>query len=245
MDNKEINAVRQTELEEKLEKLFYNNPLYMPYVGPQYDNGILVVGESHYVKFDFENLNWHKDFLNEETFVRVWGTPAQREFDSVEAFSSYYNTRMVLAKYLNKRKENDFEPGSYVFFRNLEKVLSVALKKQEIDESSWEYCAFMNFYQVPSLKPSESIYDCFDILGYESLITRINSIETVKKTIMILNPKAVIVTSKKEAYELKQALPNVNIIRSTHPSSPWWNRAHGASNKSGREQLTEALLNLR
>ena len=241
MDNKEIKIARQKELE----KLFFNNPLYIPYVGPQYDNGILVVGESHYVRFDLEDLNGHKDLLNEETLVRVWGTPAQRELDSVEAFSSYYNTRMVLAKYLKKRMDNDFERASYIYFRNLEKVLSVVFYNMDRDVSCWEYCSFMNYYQVPALKAGKSVYKCFDIKGYESLLERSESLEVVKRAIMILKPKVVIVTAKKEAYELERALPNVKIVRSVHPSCCWWNRAHGASNKSGKEQLTEALLNLR
>lgn len=230
----------RVEIEQKLDALFAKNPMYKPYVGTNY-HGILVIGESHYVDVEYlvkeltaEGHPVAKTF-NREFVVKVWGTDRQKEIDEVEKISNWYNTRHVVNEYIEEEANKSFwSRTSYIYFRNLNRVF----EKRSL---SWRQVAYMNFYQVPCLKSKESIRDCFDIDGYASLIEKANSQEIVKKTIEILDPQLIIITTKSEAYELMRALPNRTIIRCTHPSCAWWNRRHGPEHKRGSEYLEDEL----
>ena len=239
------------DIKKKLSDLYKDNhnPMYTPYVGENY-KGVLIVGESHYI-----NVKWVKEELKKpcvqlpqtlnpenvaDYIISCWGTQNQKELDEYDngIISDWYNTSAVVGKYLKRKADRELG-NSYLYFK-------------QIDNASEQSCrlnmsnfAFMNYYQIPSLKPGKSIFKCFDIPNYKYKLQKYEkiSLETFKQTIRLLKPKVVIITAKIFDKNTMQDLSNklnTIITRVQHPSCPWWNRK-SKDGKSGRDRFIEEL----
>lgn len=208
------------------------HPELLPYVGQNYDKtGVLLVGESHYVKEaapeQFKRTNWYHSALSLD---------GDYPFNSGAGAQDWFDTREVLVRYMH----NDRGKGHTIFSRPetvlQELGLGTGSKYQDFD-----HFAFMNFFQRPSLKAGTSI-------AYTDEDKQAAN-EVFDQVVAILRPKAVVFLSKK-AYRALYAEPRSNVLITavSHPTSYWWDRKRrdgGCARQDFKNILQEVLLRSR
>ncbi len=129
------------------------HPELLPYVGQNYEKtGVLLVGESHYVKEatweEWESTNWYHAPLPSDGVY---------PFNSGNGAKDWFDTREVLVRYMNGCKGK----GHTIFSRPVKVLHDLGMGTGDIDHD-FDYFAFMNFFQRPSLKKGETIDDMDD-----------------------------------------------------------------------------------
>lgn len=240
---------------------FYQyHPEYKPFIGDLYDEfKILQVGESHYIGQNEKDA----DAFPIQYFDKWWTNPCeelklhQDRRPSEGKWGGWYDTRAVVDRFLNTRSN-----GGYCIFANMIRSLDrVYLNRETVYmneevKTHYQYFAFMNFFQMPSLYEGKKFWDSLLIsaqkqgnkqLAYElwdkAAQVSANTLDTV---INILKPEAVVITSV-SAYDAYNKIhgDDPKIIKATHPCCSWWNRKHGEDNLTGRERLEMELIKRR
>ncbi len=223
--------------EEKLSNIeFYGiHPSYLPHVGNKYEEyKILHIAESHFI-----NQSKGKEKYGIEYFSQHWWKESCSDIINDLDCKEWIDTRRVIEKYMSGRT------GSYSIFNNMSKSFSKIVLEKEIesislkDKATYDYFAFMNFFQMPSLYEGKkfwnSIYDSAKKANNKQLAydewnnTVKKSIEVVDKVIEILEPKAIVFTSISAACAYKENggkyQEDSRIIYTSHPGMPYtWNK---------------------
>ena len=260
----------------KLQQIdFYKDgihPELIPFVGCDYSKyKVLQIGESHYIPNKPNEWNDDDGTVHEANEITVDDFDGWWEgdySDELKNYARWYNTRSVVEDYMaGKRKK-----GHGVFTNTLKSFCKVVTPEEAFNSITTEnskkynYFAFMNFYQQPSIYKGEnytdSLYKAGAFLGKNTdEINKIwyetfnKSVEIVEQVIELLDPNIIIVTSSevKEYYgsidesgnrKKGQYYDRDNIIWLDHPGSPWWYRKKKNDNKSARERFEERLKEL-
>jgi len=235
---------------------FYKtHPEYLPFIGDNFDEfRILQVGESHYIgqssayaPFDLEYFDkWWTDSCP-ELYEHPDGYP------ETKCWGSWYKTRDVIGRFLNKNQNN------YSIFTNMIRAFDEAvggLPECVNIKRKYHYFAFMNFFQMPSLHQGvsfeKSIYKSAKEADNPTAVYKRaveESCAVLDKVVGILNPNAIVFTSK-AAYRAycthrgECAEIDKRLINTVHPGCSWWNRPiKRFDGRTGREELVRALRN--
>lgn len=223
-------------------KTFQIHPGFLPFVGEKYETyRVLHVGESHYI--DNENYDI--------VYFEKWWDSSCNEVE--QEFSGWF-TRPVINNYMNNA------PGSYTIFNNFLKSFCKTVMNEEITISPdtkkrYDYLAFMNFFQMPSLFYGVKYWDALwasakknnnKQLAYDMWEKACNNaVETLDSVIEIIQPKAVVITSLSagDAYKKHNGKYKDFIIFTSHPAYPFtWNkRLKGLDGRKGIDVCEEGL----
>ena len=251
------------------------HPELIPFVGNDYSKyKVLQIGESHYIPNYFEEKKdkdgtVHK--ANEIILDDFNGWWEGNYDDEIRKYIGWYNTRDVVEYYMSGERRK----GHGIFTNTLKSFCKVVTPNESFDSittansQKYNYFAFMNFYQQPSIFEGEnytdSLYKAGAFLGKNTEeINKIwyetfdKSVEIVEQVIELLDPNIIIVTSSEvEKYYRRygridesgnrkkgQYYDKDNIIWLDHPGSPWWYRKKKYDNKSSRERFEERLKEL-
>lgn len=241
---------------------FYQiHPEYKPFIGEKYDEfRILQVGESHYIG---QRAKDPEDDFPIQYFDKWWTDSCdelrqhQDRRPSEGLWGGWYDTRDVINRFLNARSN-----GGYSIFANMLRSFDrVYLNKETVHmneevKKHYQYFAFMNFFQMPSLYEGKKYWDSLlksaqkqgnEQLAYQlwEKATEISA-NTLDAVIDVLKPEVVVITSV-SAYDAYHSIhgDDPKVIRATHPCCSWWNRKHGKDNLSGRERLEKKLIEIR
>lgn len=230
------------------------HPTIMPFIGDKFETyKILQVGESHYIDQTPE-----KEKYDIEYFFKWWDEPCQEVLDDSPG---WVDTRGVMSNYINEPRNGN----SYTIFTNFIKTFSEVVIGKEIssismeDKQLYQYIAFMNFFQMPSIYEGKNYWKSLEISskkkGNRKLagemwnIASRQSVETLDRVIEILEPKAVIITSI-SAGETYQNYGGKhlgdNVIITSHPGYPftWWKKLKSLDGKTGKEVMEQGLKNI-
>lgn len=205
------------------------HPELLPYVGQNYEKtGVLLVGESHYVKqateAQLEQADWYHNPLPDGT---------DSPFDKRNGYVEWFDTREVFVRYMN-----DDRSKSYRIFSEPTAVLHELGLNSGEKYRDFDYFAFMNFFQRPSIAEGESIQD--------SPADRLAANDVLEQVVSILRPRAVVFLSKKAFYAFeKERCPGTMFYAVSHPNSPWWYRARrdgGCAREDFKNILQEVIL---
>lgn len=233
--------------------IFRLHPYLKPFVGNSYDEyKVLHIGESHYIHQTLEDEKY-----NIEHFKQWWNNPCD---EVLSESNGWVDTRQVISNYMNDIK------GAYSIFNNFVKSFSKVVLKNPIsnisasDKQLYDYLAFMNFFQMPSIHEGKKYWDSLlasakkagnKELAYEAWdITVRHSVETVDKVIDILNPQAVVFTSISAGTAYRKAngqyIDDERIIYTSHPAYPFtWNKPLSSlGGKTGQTVMEEGLARL-
>lgn len=205
------------------------HPELLPYMGQNYrKTGVLLVGESHYVKEaapeQFEHTNWYHSALSLD---------GDYPFNSGAGAQDWFDTREVLVRYMHDKRGK----GHKIFSRPEEVLQELGLgtgsKYQDFD-----HFAFMNFFQRPSLKAGTSIaYTDEDEQAANEVFNQVAA---------VLRPKAVVFLSKKAYRALHAECGSHVLIKAvSHPTSYWWDRKRrdgGCAREDFKNILQEVVL---
>ena len=194
-----MNGQHDKELKEI--EFYKTHPEYLPFVGDKFDEfKILQVGESHYIgqsdnhaRFGLEYFEkWWTDHCD-ELYKHPDGDP------ETTCWGSWYNTREVIGRFLKNNQKN------YSIFMNMIRALNEVkeLPTCDSEKQNYQYFAFMNFFQMPSLYQGMSFKDSLYKAAKETddpaaVCKRVveESCTVLDKVIQILQPNAVVFTSK-------------------------------------------------
>lgn len=245
------------EIENALDVIpFYKqHPEYKPFIGNKFDKyRILQVGESHYIgqsntyaPFSLEYFDkWWTDRCD-ELYKHPDGDP------ETTCWGSWYNTQEVIGRFLKNNQKN------YSIFMNMIRALNEVTELPACDDEkqNYQYFAFMNFFQMPSLYQGMSFKDSLYMVAKETDApaavykrTVAESCTVLDGVINILRPNAIVFTSKAayRAYcDHKGETANIDnrIINTVHPCCSWWNRPiKRFGGRTGRQELERALSDL-
>ena len=226
------------------------HPTFMPFVGDRFDQyKTLHIGESHYINQKPENEKYNIEF-----FYKWWLEPCEEVTTDSPGWA---DTRVVMSNYMNGKY------GAYSILTNFIKSFSKVVLKKEIssisleDKSLYEYVAFMNFFQMPSIYEGMKFWDSLQVsaekagndqLALEMWNTAINeSVKTIDEVIDILEPKAIVFTSISAGSAYKEAngkyCDDDRVIYTSHPGYPftWWKNLSSLDGKKGIEVLEDGL----
>ena len=223
-------------------KTYQIHPGFLPFVGEKYEiYQVLHVGESHYINNDNYDI---------EYFANWFDSPCKK----VEQEFSESFTRPVMKKYMNNVS------GSYTIFSNFLKSFCRSVMNEEITinpdtKKRYEYLAFMNFFQMPSLFYGIKYWESLLIsakrknnkqLAYDMWEDACkNAVETLDSVIDIIQPKAVVITSLSagDAYKEYGGKYKDSIIFTSHPAYPftWHKDLKGLDGKKGIDVCEEGL----
>lgn len=236
-----------------------NIPVYslhqslLPFVGDLYeDYRLLHIGESHYI-----NQTPDSEKYSIEYFKAWWIDSCQEAMDDSPG---WVDTRQVMSNYMQEKY------GAYSIFTNFIKSFSKTVLNKPIGSISgetkklYEYVAFLNFFQMPSLYEKTKFWDSLEIsakgLGKPELALETwnaavdNSIRTVDSVIDIINPKAVVFTSLSagEAYRNGNGKYKTDsrVVYTSHPAYPytWWKELKSLDGKRGIDVCEEGLARI-
>lgn len=235
-------------------EFFKIHPNLLPFIGDRYDEyRILQVGESHYI-----NQTPETEKFDIGCFERWWNESCD---DLLIDSPGYVDTRGVLnSKYLKNKK------GSYGIFTNAIKSFSKVVFNEEIltineeKKQLYNYFAFMNFFQIPSIYYGKGFWKSLYISGKKNSKKELahkmwdkavqESTRVLDEVIDILNPRVVAFTSISagEAYKRSNGrhCNDSNIIYTSHPNySVTWNKSlKTLDGKKGFEIFEEGLRKL-
>ncbi|MBR6403467.1 MAG: hypothetical protein IKS48_08815 [Eubacterium sp.] len=260
---------------EKLKQIdfFKDNihPELMPFVGNNYSKyKVLHIGESHFIPNYFEagfDKYGNPHLLNEITLKDFEGWWEGKYSKALREKINWYDTQSVIKDYMDGKRTK----AHGIFTNTLKSFCNVVVSEEAFDSITTEdskkynYFAYMNFYQQPSIYANtnftKSLYKAgyfvgkntveIDELWYEIFD---KSVEIIEKVIDILNPKVIVVTSSEiEKYYRQYGsideygkrtegkyYTRKNIIWLDHPGTSWWNRRKKDS-KSSKERFEERL----
>ena len=236
-------------------EFYKTHPEYLPFVGDKYDEfKILQVGESHYIgqcddhaPFDLRYFDkWWTDRCD-ELYKHPDGDP------ETTCWGSWYNTQEVIGRFLKNNQKN------YSIFMNMIRALNEVTELPACDDEkqNYQYFAFMNFFQMPSLYQGmsfeASLYKAPKGTNDPATVykrTVEESCDVLDKVIEILQPNAIVFTSK-AAYKAycnhkgEMAKQDKRIVNTVHPCCSWWNRPiKRFGGRTGRQELERALCDL-
>ena len=240
--------------EDELMKIdFYSlHPTLVPFIGNNYSKyRILQIGESHYISQTPENEKYNIVY-----FQKWWSDPCNEILvDSPE----WVDTRKVLHNYMNEYRSGN----SYTIFTNLLKSFSRVVLKKEIsnitmeDKSLYNYIAFMNFFQMPSIydgaKYWNALYASAKKCGNKKLASeqwnKAVQISTMvlDQVIDIIEPKAIVFTSISAGDAYKDIngkySKDERTIYTSHPGYPytWWKKLKSLDYQRGIDVFEEGL----
>lgn len=249
------NSVFEIEKALDLISFYQQHPEYKAFIGDNFDKyRILQVGESHYIgqndthaPFDLKYFDkWWTDHCD-TLYKHPDGDP------ETKCWGSWYNTREVIGRFLKSNQKN------YSIFMNMIRALNEVKELPACDDEKKKYhCfAFMNFFQMPSLYQGmsfeSSLYKAAKGTDDPAAVYKRaveESCDVLDKVIKILQPNAIVFTSK-AAYRAycnhKGEMANIDnrIINTVHPCCSWWNRPiKRFGGRTGRQELERALSDL-
>lgn len=181
---------------------------YLPHIGKNFEDAkqrIMIVAERHYLEKTFDNL------INAEH----WYSTPEKVYSTIGDNKSWFNTRSVVAKYLQNRTSK----GGLSIFYNLEKSFKNVFPEADL----FNDCVYINYYQRPSQQQGNSI----NVSAIDSKI----ALENFMAIFAALKISKVIFVSSKAYCDFKAmpdmykqtTLPFIGSV--PHPSaSSWWNR---------------------
>ena len=228
------------------------HPYLKPFVGEKYDEyKVLHIGESHYI-----NQTYDKEVYGIDSFKQWWEKPCDYIIKNLDC-EGWINTRHVMSNYMSDKK------GAYTIFNNFIKSFSKVALMRPIsnispeDKKLYDYVAFMNFFQIPSLYEGKKLWDSFyesakkmgnRKIAYEQWDAAVaHSVEVIDKVIDILSPHAVVFTSISAGKAYCEAngkySKDIRIIYTSHPAYPFtWNKPlKSLDGKSGKEVMEAGL----
>jgi hypothetical protein len=226
---------------------------FLPFVGDMYDQyKVLHIGESHYIGQTPDNEKYSISY-----FEKWWESSCE---DVINDYPGWADTRMVMSNYMQGKY------GAYTIFTNFIKSFSRVVLKKEIsnisheDKSLYEYVAFMNFFQMPSIYEGMKFWDSLELAaemaGDTSLALKMwnkaveKSINTVDAVIEIIEPKAIVFTTVSAGNAYKEAngkySKDSRVIYTSHPGYPytWWKSLKSLDGKRGIDVMEEGLRNI-
>ncbi len=249
------------------------HPELIPFVGFDYPKyKILQIGESHFIpnhpqgKLKKNGEPFEK--YNEITLDDFSGWWEGNYGDALSNYSGWFNTKNVVDDYIRGYRDR-----SHGIFTNTLKSFCRIVAPSEAFESistengrKYNYFAFMNFYQQPSVYEGEnftsSLYRAGKYLGMrvediDSLWYEIfdRSVKVFERVVEILEPNAIVVTSEEvhkyygrygsvdktgQRCEGKYTY-NDSVIWVDHPGCSWWNRVKNGAGKTSRIIFEDAL----
>lgn len=235
---------------------FYKvHPEMIPFVGKYYDKyRILHVGESHYICLNGTNQN----VFTLSYFGNRWFTDECKEVKEISKGS--YDTRKVVNDFIlygSGRTRSYFGIFSN-FLRSFLDSGNFSDKYGEHARNSYNYMAFMNFIQMPSLYSGMSYWPSLienmkknpdiPISAEEIWNSSIDySVRVFDAVVDKLNPRLVVFTSISagKAYRNKKGKysDDERVLYLDHPTSSWWNRKK-REGFSSREKLEKTLSDI-
>lgn len=238
------------------------HPEYLPFVGEDYAKyRILHIGESHYVSKD-SNLTL-KDYEG------WWEGKQSAELS--ELADGWYNTNNIVSWYMQGKRHK----GHGIFTNVLKSFCNVVVPSESFDVISdensrkYNYFAYMNFYQMPSLRYGENFTEALykagkesnvpteklDAFWYECMEKSVNVFEDV---VTALDPLCILVSSMEvEKYYKRYGSKNNDgtyaegrlyndprMVYVDHPDSAWWNRKKNGETKTSKEKFESCLRNI-
>jgi hypothetical protein len=217
---------------------FTNYPELLPFVGKNWDTSkkILLIGESHYLKYDELQNNTGIDYLNN------WYSSNSKSLG--ESFKKNIRTRnnvsLVEQGYEKERALN--------IYRNLRNtLLGLGLAGVDSDNGVFDKFCYYNYFQKPandlginklgrSIKalPEDNIFAC----------------KTLFKIVEILKPRTIIFVSKKsfqafnQIYSLNKTfiLDGIKIDFVPHAGRQWWNKeSKSYGNRTGKTKFEDLV----
>lgn len=240
-------------------EFYQKRPSYIPFVGEKYDEyKILHVGESHYIGQEYNETE--NDRYDIDYFYDKWWKNDTYEMD--REFNGWYCTRTVIKNYMG-----GYRKKGHLIFTNFLKSFSKIVLKEDIksinpeESKKYEYIAFMNFFQMPSLykgmKFWNSILKSATKKGKKELAYEvwndavINSSEVLDEVLKVLKPRLVVFTSASAFDAYKKYLDSKNmslnekiIFKVDHPGCSWWNKVKKNQTKTSKELFEEILANI-
>ncbi len=242
---------------------FKLHPTFLPFIGDDYNEyRILHIGESHFIPnyplgCDKKNI----DKTNEITLDDFDGWWNGRINNKLLQYKGWFNTEEVVRWYMDGHRDK-----SHGIFTNTLKSFCKSVVPEEsfdnisdLNSKKYNYFAFMNFYQLPSLYDgvnfTEALYCGGHFWGWSDSRIETMKVEAIEKslkvlkaTVDVLDPKVIVVTSM-EVYDICQEYKNdlasffsdKETIWVDHPGSPWWNRIKQGANKPSRVIFEENL----
>jgi len=189
----------------------------MPFVGKDYKNGLLIIGESHYLDErtpksiikkwnDYSLEDLQKDLDNYKTVMKI---NEELKYNLL----SWTNTSGLI-------DEGDSFVGGHAIFGNIDKAIQEITKIEQFE--CWSKIAFMNFFQRPAYNEGDSI----DPTEKDWKIAN----ETLDFVVEIIKPKYIYFVSRKSWEELSEELfdkmtsNDIIINYGPHPACYWWNK---------------------
>lgn len=249
------------------------HPEYLPFVGEGYCKyRILHVGESHYIG------NYHKDheekngkIMKENSIMlqdyQGWWDGKQSAKLSELAYG-WYNTSNIVNWYMSCERHK----GHGIFTNVLKSFCNVVATNEAFnrittdDSKRYNYFAYMNFYQMPSIYYGENytkaLYaagklanystESIDEIWYECME---KSSKVFEDVVNALDPVCIVVSSREvEKYYSKYGSKNSGgtysagklcndprMIYVDHPGSSWWNRRKKNVQETSKEHLESRL----
>lgn len=238
-----------------LEIEFYKiHPEYLPFIGDRYEEyKILHIGESHYINQEQSK----QDRYPITYFDKWWNDPCT---ELLNDNNGWYDTRSVINRYI----KNEHFKGQGIFSETLKIFDKVYLEMDNVkisleERKNYNYFAFMNFFQMPSLyngvKYGTSLEISAEKLKNNQLANNMYenaskfSSKVLDSVIEVLKPNAIIITSSSAAYAYKKYGKYNSekfIVETVHPSCSWWNRPiKSCEGRTGKEELEKGLRMLK
>lgn len=233
---------------------FYKiHPEYLPFIGDHYDQyKVLHIGESHYI-----DQKWNPEVNDEVTILDFFNWFEDPCLPVSEKFHWWYNTRDVVYNYLNGKRHKGHQ-----IFTNLTKSFDKIVLQKEMGKATTESCmdynyfAFMNFYQMPSIYNGISYWSSLEKsaqklnrLLYANQIYEVTakkSSQIVDEVIDIIKPEMIIFTSQSafKAYaKFGKYAKEDFVIYTVHPGCAWWNRPlKRFQGLTGKEKLEQEMM---
>ena len=252
------------------------HPEFRPFVGSEYSkHRILQIGESHYIpnypEGSTDNNGNPREITNEITLTDFDGWWNGSYSDKLREITGWFNTSDVVKWYLEGYRDH----AHGIFTNTLKSFCKIVTPNEAFESIStvnsqkYNYFAFMNFYQQPSIYYGENFTNALYIAGeylgrtteeidalWYDIFDR--SVAIVESVIDVLEPKAIVITST-EVQRYYKAYGSVDqsgarqkgryfdddrIIWLDHPGSAWWNRVKKDATISSKEQFENRLRDI-
>lgn len=232
---------------------FFNvHPEYKPFIGSSYEKfRILVVGESHYIGQEYNAQT--KDKYDIKYFLDNWlDSPCD---ELAKDYGDWFNTEKIIGNYMSGNRTK-----GHLIFTNIVKSFSSAVLNEKVNFISeeivkrFDYFAFMNFFQMPSIFRGEKYWSSLE-KSSKKLENKQFAYDlwykVVDESVLILNhvidqlkPQKIFMFSQSayNAYiENRNCKYKDIIIHLDHAGCPWWYRTKKGCDKSSKELFEDYL----